>query len=602
ILRTLVDAIYHNELEKPLYRPPILLSGGFDAWIRRIGDEGTKWCPERSAPSKGPSWVPSDLCMPASSSNLPTPRYGQVHRVPSSELQRRRVATVLDDSKADAIRDALTAQNMAPLIAIQPLPSSRSSVYDLFRGPQYSYVGNPSYPAPGGSYADQGPPRYMPPLTQFAQARLENASATVEPVVASRRDTIFDDPLYAFTGARDALGPRSQPVNLSVISPPTKSTIDYPTVASREIASPLPSSPKPPLPQPPPVTRISKLPKRPPLPPKPEAYKGLENAPATFTPAPVAPRPSLQPVKPVTPTPTAGPSTSVIRDSYTDISVAFTQPSVGVMTNHRTMNIGTTGLKNFGYTCYMNAVIQCLVGTLPFARYFLQGNWRRDARVSGSESLSIASESRSKNLLSRPHRIASHLKLRHSGNSNSNNNKQNNGMQLVLEFSKLVDHMWSGQFTSLSPTGFKDAVGALAPQFKPNEQQDCQEFASFLLNRLHETLNRVKAQPPPTPPMTAAEETEFERLPDIAQSNRQWGQFIRRNWSIVTSIFQGQLQSRLKCLTCGQTSTTYSEFTELSVPIPISSSAAGDGGEASSSQVLANMGRNLKFTLYQCLD
>lgn len=32
--------------------------------------------------------------------------------------------------------------------------------------------------------------------------------------------------------------------------------------------------------------------------------------------------------------------------------------------------IGTSGLKNLGNTCYMNAPIQCLSATVPFARFF----------------------------------------------------------------------------------------------------------------------------------------------------------------------------------------------------------------------------------------
>lgn len=34
------------------------------------------------------------------------------------------------------------------------------------------------------------------------------------------------------------------------------------------------------------------------------------------------------------------------------------------------LQIGTSGLKNLGNTCYMNAPIQCLSATVPFARFF----------------------------------------------------------------------------------------------------------------------------------------------------------------------------------------------------------------------------------------
>jgi ubiquitin carboxyl-terminal hydrolase 8 len=40
------------------------------------------------------------------------------------------------------------------------------------------------------------------------------------------------------------------------------------------------------------------------------------------------------------------------------------------------MQIGVSGLKNLGNTCYMNAPIQCLSATVPFARFFTEGRWK----------------------------------------------------------------------------------------------------------------------------------------------------------------------------------------------------------------------------------
>ncbi|KAI9503111.1 hypothetical protein BX070DRAFT_224763 [Coemansia spiralis] len=224
---------------------------------------------------------------------------------------------------------------------------------------------------------------------------------------------------------------------------------------------------------------------------------------------------------------------------------------------------GATGLKNFGNTCFMNCVVQCLVGTAPFARYFLQGGWKKDMLQDKSGK-----------------------------------------MEVTVEFARLVDNMWRGQYGSLSPIGFRAAVAKCSEVFKGNDQEDAHEFASFLLDTLHESLNRVRPRPPADKELSPEEEMHFEALPDIQQANIQWGRYIRRNWSIMTSIFQGQAQSRLTCLTCKHTSTTYHTFTELSVPIPNPSAVNNNSGKTLVRKSMASSnGRNMgPVNIYQCLD
>lgn len=85
--------------------------------------------------------------------------------------------------------------------------------------------------------------------------------------------------------------------------------------------------------------------------------------------------------------------------------------------------------------------------------------------------------------------------------------------------------------------------------------------------------------------MTKQEELEFEKLPDWQASAMAWERYLSRNTSIVVSLFQGQYRSRLTCSSCKHTSTTYTPFMSLSLPIP-----------AKSRLKISNV------TLYQCLD
>lgn len=268
----------------------------------------------------------------------------------------------------------------------------------------------------------------------------------------------------------------------------------------------------------------------PPLPPKPSGPSSDTSTTSSNAP-PLPPKPSnVYDVQTASPPPSNTYRTAPISDN------SFSQMG-NVM-------IGTTGLKNLGNTCFMNSIIQCLSGTIPFARYFISGIFKQ------------------------------HI---------NKDNFLGTGGVLAEAFSTLLRTMWSENYNFISPVLFREALIKFAPQFKGSEQHDSQEFLNFLLDGIHEDCNLIVKRPTP-PPESAEEEARFEKLPDWEASGIAWERYLERNSSVVVSLFQGQYRSRLTCLTCHATSTTYNSFMSLSLPIP-----AKRSGPAS-------------VSIYQCLD
>ncbi|KAI8831707.1 hypothetical protein BC829DRAFT_449264 [Chytridium lagenaria] len=192
--------------------------------------------------------------------------------------------------------------------------------------------------------------------------------------------------------------------------------------------------------------------------------------------------------------------------------------------------IKPVGLRNLGNTCYMNATLQCLSLTMPLSSYFA-----RDCFVK-------------------------HLNVRNSRGSRG---------VVAMEFAKLMKSMSAGNGEVVVPKDFKKTIGDLSDRFYGNQQHDSSEFLTFLLDMIHEDLNVAPDANSSSP--VHGDDMDEGGLSEEDLAKRNWERYVRKNYSIVVDLFQGQLKSRLTCLTCGKSSNTFSPFMYLSVPIPTGS-------------------------------
>ena len=122
--------------------------------------------------------------------------------------------------------------------------------------------------------------------------------------------------------------------------------------------------------------------------------------------------------------------------------------------------------------------------------------------------------------------------------------------------------MWSGEFASINPRKFKGIIGQFAPRFNGYSQQDAHELMAYVLDGLHEDLNRIKKKP------YIEDSDEDAKLPEAEYAAKSWEIYKMRNDSIIVDTLHGQLKSTLICPVCEKISIKFDPFGYLSLPLP----------------------------------
>eukprot|EP00897_Mesotaenium_endlicherianum_P006759 jgi/Mesen1/6110/ME000310S05199 len=182
--------------------------------------------------------------------------------------------------------------------------------------------------------------------------------------------------------------------------------------------------------------------------------------------------------------------------------------------------LGLTGLANLGNTCFMNSALQCLVHTQPLVDFFTADY---TAQINKGNPLGMEGE-------------------------------------LAVAFGELLRKLWAPGKGPISPRAFKTKLAKFAPQFSGYNQHDSQLLA-FLLDGLHEDLNRVHKKP-------YIEAKDADDRPDEDVASEFWSYHKARNDSIIVDTCQGQYKSTLVCPECSKVSVTFDPFMYLSLQLP----------------------------------
>ena len=158
------------------------------------------------------------------------------------------------------------------------------------------------------------------------------------------------------------------------------------------------------------------------------------------------------------------------------------------------------GLQNIGATCYMNATLQCLAHIDKFIKYLFRK--RKDIKNERYEK------------------------------------------KLTNSFLEVLENIWeNNSIKDYPPNNFKELISKMNPLFAGIQANDSKDLVLFLLETMHNELNKVKNA-------NIMYEDDVDQY-NFYNSLQSFTKYFQKNFqSIVSDLFYGMYDSIMKCLNC----------------------------------------------------
>ena len=145
---------------------------------------------------------------------------------------------------------------------------------------------------------------------------------------------------------------------------------------------------------------------------------------------------------------------------------------------------------------------------------------------------------------------------------------------VIYELTKIINKILTSNSIKIGPYKFKKIICEMDSMWNDEDQQDSQEFYTFLINKIEDELgNCIIYIPNITKNIDNNNSLNIENIENKSLINIIALNYIHkseaRNYSYIKNLFVGYLISNIKCSLCNTISPSFESFLTLALSIPI---------------------------------